>query len=115
MIISLGSWNSNFQLSMAMVAHTVKTDRSENNNENYSPLLLQGAIPDYRHTEVQGDSQNRKTFVVDVMKQVHSIKEYKRSSRNRKYSTQYIFPKNYVNACWTYLQFSSCKKSNSET
>lgn len=95
--------------------HTVKTDRSKNNNENYSSLLLQGAIPDYRHTEVHGDSQNCRTFVVDVMKQVDSIKEHKRSSRNRKYSTQSTFPKDHVSACWTNLQFSSCKKSNLET
>jgi len=115
MKIFLGSWHSNFKLSMATVAHIVKTDRSENNNENYSPLLLQGAIPDYRHTEVQGDSQNCKTFVADVMKLVDSIKEHKRSSRNRKNSTQSIFPKDSVSACWTNLQFSSCKNSNLET
>jgi hypothetical protein len=58
---------------MAMVAHTVKTNQSENNMENYSPLLLKGAIPDYRHIEVQGESKNCQTCVVDVMKQVGSI------------------------------------------
>jgi hypothetical protein len=100
---------------MTVVAHTVKTDQSENNTEHYSSLLLQGAIPDYRHTEVQEDSQNCKTFTVDVMKQVGSIKEHKGSSRNRKYSTQSIFPKDYVSACQTNLQFSSCKKSKLET
>jgi hypothetical protein len=110
MKIFLGSWHSNFKLSMAMVVHNVKTDRNENNNENYSPLLLQGAIPDYRHNEVQGESQNCRTFVVDVMKQVDSIQGHKRSSRNRKYSTQSIFPKDYVSACWTNLQFSNYKR-----
>jgi len=74
MKIFLDSWHSNFKLCMAMVAHTVKTDRNEHDKENYSPLLVQEAIPDYRHNEVQGDSQNCKTFVVDVMKQVDSIK-----------------------------------------
>jgi hypothetical protein len=63
---------------MAMIAHIVKTDQSENNNENYSPLLLQGAIPDFRHTEVQEDSQNCKTFVVDVIKQVDCIEILKK-------------------------------------
>lgn len=73
MKIFLSSLHSNFKFSVEMVAHTVKTDQSENNNENYSPLLLQGAIPDYRHTEVEEDSLNCKTFVVDVIKQIDSI------------------------------------------
>lgn len=62
-----------------MVSHTVKTDQAENNTENYIPLLLQGAVPGYRHIQVQGDAKIAKHSLVDMMKQVRSRTKHKSS------------------------------------